>query len=123
MNIEWFSTDESNGFATLYDSNITLNSSCAQHFKDSVGCMLGLDRAKGLIIIKPVSKKDEVQKGIKDYNKISFKSSYARASNKSFMNLISTTFDLKLGSKGLKYNASWDSAGQYIVVFLNDGKL
>ena len=95
MSIEWFSRS-SNGLATIYETNITLNTVASNHFKSAYGTLIGYDKANNDLLIKSINK-DEVTMGIYDdteIHKISIKPSYGRINGKQIINKLCNFFPL-----------------------------
>lgn len=109
MSITWFSDESKDIYVTLTPIHITINKAGLQFFDSAYQVMLGYDKAKNVIIIKPLSKDDVTRGDIPEhamYN-ISISSTYARITNKAFITKVIEIFNLNLDEKGSKYKARW----------------
>ena len=55
MDIQWFSKSP-RGVATIYDSNITLNTVATNHFKNAYGILVGYASDSKVLLLKSISK-------------------------------------------------------------------
>ena len=109
MSIIWFNEKPKDCVATITASNITLNKPASNYFVDVYAVMLGIDKSDGEILIKPIDRTTIENKSISkaDYYKITIKSSYGRVTNKAFIELISSEFNLQIENPQ-KFSACWD---------------
>lgn len=80
MNFEWSTNDIAKKTVTIYSTNLTLNKAACRHFEDVNYVLLGLDRKKDLLGIRPV-KKHEINENIypeDQLHRISIGKSYGR---------------------------------------------
>jgi hypothetical protein len=123
MAFEWASKKPTDGVATLYESNITLNKVASSHFETAHKklILLGFDAKGKRIAIKPLSKED-LELGIFPEDKrhrITLKPSYARVSNKKFMKEVSDELGISLDANtSHKYKAIWSAEDQALVIDL-----
>ncbi|MFW5894540.1 MAG: hypothetical protein ACOCU0_01285 [Bacillota bacterium] len=121
MGFQWTSRKPNKGKATLYESNITLNKSASTHFEHAYNVLLGLDRETKRIAIKPVTKQ-EYERGIipeEKRHKITVRSSYARVSNKRFMEEVATVANLDLHeNNAIKFNTMWSDEDDALIIDL-----
>lgn len=123
MEFKWFSKNESDLVATIYDSNITLNRAASEHFKTAYSVMLGYDPKKKIIGIKPLTKEADNLGHIPEDRKykISVWPSYARISNKMFISSISQDIDIVFKkSEAHKFVCDWDSNEKLLKVYLSE---
>jgi hypothetical protein len=122
MGFLWASNKPTDGVATLYSSNITLNKAASSHFEHAYGVMLGMDKEKRKIAVKPILK-EEVDSGVvpeEKRHKIAVKSSYARISNKKFLNEVAELANIELQDNNfLKFKAIWNKEERLLVIDLN----
>ncbi|MCR3905817.1 MAG: hypothetical protein NUK62_02135 [Tenericutes bacterium] len=122
MEITWFNEKPKDCVVTLAAGNITLNKPATTFFENAYSVMLGLEKNKQLLIIKPLSKEDAMRHDIPDKNKyrITVRSSYSRVTNKAFMEEISKMYDIRLDDETHKYKATWEYRDQILVVDLKE---
>ena len=119
MSFIWAKSEVANMSATLYETNITLNKAACSYFEEYRFVLLGHDQDLKQLAIKPISKEDY------DLNiyprsqihKISLGKSYGRISNKPFMKMLSTLFELDY-QNGIKYDASYDEEQDMMIIQL-----
>ncbi len=111
MNFEWSSNDIATMTITIYPTNITLNKAASRYFESVGYVLLGIDKQSRKIGIKPVNK-EEINDNIypKDrLHKISIGNSYARVSNKNFINDLAEFFNLDFEKNpNYKIQATYD---------------
>ncbi len=111
MNFEWSCNDIATMSITIYPTNITLNKAASKYFENVGYVLLGIDKDEKKIGIKPVSKED-INNQIyppEHLHRISIGNSYARISNKNFINELSQYFHLDFVSQpNYKINVSYD---------------
>lgn len=121
MNFEWSTNDIAKKTVTIYSTNLTLNKAACRHFEDVNYVLLGLDRKKDLLGIRPV-KKHEINENIypeDQLHRISIGKSYGRISNKNFIRELSELYNLDLSNnKCYKYDAKFDTIHQILLVDL-----
>ncbi len=109
MSVEWF-TRSTNGLATIYETNITLNTVASNHFKNSFGALIGYDKNSSDLLIKSISK-EEVTMGIyneDEIHKISVKPSYGRISGKQIIHHLCQLFPLDFSNNAFhKFECEW----------------
>jgi hypothetical protein len=84
--------------------------------------MLGIEKEKKLIIIKPLSKADAHRHDIPDKNKykITVRASYSRVTNKAFMEEISEFAGIDFDKGTHKFKSDWDPSHQVLIVDLKE---
>ncbi|XFA98370.1 hypothetical protein ACAG96_05760 [Candidatus Izemoplasma sp. B36] len=122
-NFIWASKKPLDEIATIYEANITLNKSATGYFENAYVVLLGLDRDKKLIAIKPVTK-EEISMGYipkEQQHNITVKSSYSRICNKLFVKEVSDLVGLKFieHHQSYKFKASWNKEENVLVIDLN----
>ncbi len=125
-NFEWVSRKKTDEIATIYDSNITLNKSATSFLEKAFIVLLGIDKEKHLIAIKPIKKGDiELEYIPKEQrHNITIKSSYSRISNKHFIEDVSKLIPLDFEEKNYyKFSAYWSDSEQSLIIDLNKGEM
>jgi hypothetical protein len=124
MSFQWFHEKPKEVIVTLSSGNITLNKQAAVYFEHAYSVMLGVDETTKRIAIKPLDKSEAMSHVIPDNKKykITVRSSYARITNKAFMDEIMQLTQLNLHDETIKYAAKWDEVSQLLVVDLKGGK-
>ena len=115
--IKWFNVKPRNGVATLYDNNITLNTTAMDPFDIAYKVQVGLSE-EGNIIVKPLIKAF-VESGELDENsllKIEMRKSFARIASVSLMKQISEALNIKLSKSPIQYETSWDSVENILTI-------
>ncbi len=121
MAFEWTSRKPSEGIATIYESNITLNKSASTHFETAYRVLLGLDRENQKIAIKPINKQEHERGSVPDekQHKITVRPSYARVSNKKFIKEAAQIANINLSeNNAVKYKTLWNSQEGCLVIDL-----
>ena len=115
--IKWFNAKPRNGVATLYDNNITLNTTAMDPFDIAYKVQVGLSE-EGNIIVKPLTKAF-VESGELDENsllKIEMRKSFARIASVSLMKQIGEALNIKLSKSPIQYETSWDSVENILTI-------
>lgn len=121
--IKWFDAKEKIGSASLYSSNITLNTVAMYPLDYAFRVLVGISE-DGNIIIKPVSKND-VESGQLDESrllKLEIHKSFARISSSLLMRQISEECHLELGKVPLRYSTNWDNNDNVLVIDIKGGQ-
>ncbi|MDO9629587.1 MAG: hypothetical protein Q7I99_06775 [Acholeplasmataceae bacterium] len=122
MEITWFNEKPKDLVVTLAAGNITLNKPATVYFENAFSVMLGIDKMKKLIVIKPLSKAEAMRHDIPDSSKyrITVRSSYSRVTNKAFMDEICELAGLNLNVETHKFKATWNHKDQILLVDLKE---
>lgn len=117
---EWMKGNAYNLNVTLYESNITLNSSAASYFENIRWVMIGLDLKNKKMAIKPIAKNkiDLNLVPLEQLHKISIGKGYGRISNKNIMNEVKEA--LQKDITGLKFKATFNDKETFLEVDLNE---
>ena len=122
VGFEWTSRKPNEGVATIYESNITLNKSASAHFEHAYSVLLGMDKERNRIAIKPVTKQ-EFERGTipeEKIHKITVRSSYARVSNKRFIEKAAKLANLPLHeNNALKFKTTWNDDEDALIIDLD----
>ena len=121
MAIEWFDSSSKDGIATLYESNITLNKNTIRNIEDAYSVMLGIDKDKKQVVIKPLNKEQDMRGDIPATHKykITIRSSYGRIANKDFMRKIEKLGGFSL-SEPKKFSTSYDEDNNLVIINLGE---
>jgi hypothetical protein len=125
-NFEWVSRKKVDEIATIYETNITLNKSATSYFEKAYVVLLGIDKEKKLIAIKPIRRDEtELEFISKDQrHNITVKSSYSRISNKRFIEDVSELVHLDFEENNYyKFEAYWSESDQALIIDLNKGEM
>ena len=122
-NFVWASKKPLDELATLYEANITLNKSATAYFENAYIVLLGLDRDKKMIAIKPITK-EEITLGYiphEQQHNITVKSSYSRICNKLFLKEVSNLIGLEFQDhhQAYKFKAFWNKTENALIIDLN----
>lgn len=121
MDIQWFSTSMQ-GIATIYETNITLNTVASNNFKKFYTTLVGYDHDSDSIIIKGITKEEitlGLYKGI-DTHKISIKPSYGRINGKKIIENIISFHPLDFSEKKYyKFNCEWNQKDKLLIIHLD----
>lgn len=123
MSFQWYSKNESEGIATIYDSNITLNKSASGFFESAYSVMLGYDPVNNVVAIRPLTKETDNLGHIPDDKKykITVKPSYSRISNKMFIKSVSEETGIVFKkSEAHKFLANWIPGEKILTISLNE---
>ncbi|MFW5888868.1 MAG: hypothetical protein ACOCUD_00655 [Bacillota bacterium] len=124
-NFEWISRKKVDEVATIYETNITLNKSATSYLEKAYVVLLGLDKERHLIAIKPLRKgQTELEYVPKEQrHNITVRSSYSRISNKRFIQEISDLINLDFTKNNFyKFDAYWNDSEQALIIDLNKGE-
>lgn len=113
--LEWVKGNAYTLVLTLYPNNITLNSSAATYFQDIRWCMVGVDKEKGQLAIRPITKREiDLQLiSLDQLHKVSVGKGYARISSKVIIEEIAGLIDQSISC--LKINATFHE-GEHMLV-------
>lgn len=115
--ITWFKNKESEGVASLYSTNITLNATSSLPFEHAYKVRLGKDE-EGNLAIEPLDR-NRVESGEleeSDLYDIAYHKSYSRISSTPLMSLLSETFGLKLSKEAKKYKTHFDNSSNCLII-------
>lgn len=120
--IKWFNVKAKNGVATLYNNNITLNTTAMYPFDIAHQVQVGLSD-DGNIVIQPLTKA-VIETGDLDEScllKIERHKSFARISSVTLMKQIADALHLELSKTPVQYETSWDSEENILTILINNG--
>lgn len=117
--LEFFEYDDSNGFASIYDSHITLNKTLLKYFKDAYRVRVAVDKDAKEVHIFIVNKDYALSGELKESSllSVSISKTYARICSRPLVEYLSNTFNFTIGKKEFKrYNACYDDGKQVIII-------
>lgn len=117
--LEFFELDDVNGYASFYDSHITLNKTLLKYFKDAYRVRVGIDRDSKKIFIYTVNKDYALSGELKESSllSVSISKTYARICSRPLIDYICKVFDIEIGKKEFKrYNASYEDEKKVIII-------
>ena len=117
MAITWLAAKEKNGVASLYSTNITLNTVASVPFEYAYRCQVGITDDNN-IVIEPLTKERVLSGKLDEYTllKISIKPTYSRISSTLLMNRISEILGIELSDKPLKFNTLWNEEENILTI-------
>lgn len=119
--LEFFEYDDSNGFASIYDSHITLNKTLLKYFKDAYRVRVAVDKESNEIYIYVINKDYALSGELKEASllPVSMSKTYARICSRPLVEYLSSIFNLNIGKKEFKrYKACYDDAKQVIIIHM-----
>ena len=117
--IKWINVKTKSGVASLYSNNITLNTTAMYPFEIAYKVQVGLTD-DGNIAIQPLTKA-VIESGDLDEScllKIERHKSFARISSVALMKQLSEALDLELSSSPLRFETSWDSKENILIILI-----
>lgn len=119
--ITWLSTKDEIGSASLYASNITLNTVAMNKFLTAYRVMVGIDD-EGNIILAPLDKDRVLRGDLKEeqLQKISSKKTYSRISSSSLMRQIGNRLNIAFSSTPIKCETRWDDNNNVLILKIKE---
>ena len=121
MEVQWFSKNNK-GLATIYETNITLNTVASNHFKDVYRTLIGFEKKNNAVVIKAISKEEMLlglYKGVETHA-VSIKPSYGRINGKKIVGSLCEYHQLDFSKKlYYKFECEWDQKEKYLRIFLD----
>ena len=120
MAIKWLTTQEKNGVASLYNTNITLNTVASVPFQYAYRCQVGVTDDNN-IVIEPLSKERVIKGDLDEYAvlKLSVNQTYSRISSTTLMSKIAEFLGKELTDKPLKFETTWDEKENILTIMTN----
>lgn len=121
--IEYFELDDVSGYASIYDSHITLNKTLLKYFKDAYRVRVGVDKENKKIHISIISKDYALSGELKESSllPISISKTYARICSRSLVQFICNCFHLEIGKKEfLRYKTTYDDMKKEFLIDLEE---
>lgn len=120
MNVEWF-VNKKDKIATIYETNITFNTSAANHFKDSFSTIVGFDTTNNCLLIKPITKLEVDARNLRDdeLHPMSIKPSYGRINGKQLIKTLCYYYPIDFKEKkSHKFVCDWNNEENLLKIFL-----
>ena len=119
--ITWLSTKDEIGSASLYASNITLNTVAMNKFTTAYRVMVGIDDDNN-IILAPLDKDRVLRGDLKEeqLQKISSKKTYSRISSSSLMRQIGSRLNIAFSSTPIKCETRWDDNNNVLILKIKE---
>ena len=119
--ITWLSTKDEIGSASLYASNITLNTVAMNKFLTAYRVMVGIDDDSN-IILAPLDKDRVLRGDLKEeqLQKISSKKTYSRISSSSLMRQIGSRLNIAFSSTPIKCETRWDDNNNVLILKIKE---
>ena len=119
--ITWLSTKDEIGSASLYASNITLNTVAMNKFVTAYRVMVGIDDNNN-IILAPLDKDRVLRGDLKEeqLQKISSKKTYSRISSSSLMRQIGNRLNIAFSSTPIKCETRWDDNNNVLILKIKE---
>ena len=119
--ITWLSTKDEIGSASLYASNITLNTVATNKFLTAYRVMVGIDDDSN-IILAPLDKDRVLRGDLKEeqLQKISSKKTYSRISSSSLMRQIGSRLNIAFSSTPIKCETRWDDNNNVLILKIKE---
>lgn len=119
--ITWLSTKDEIGSASLYASNITLNTVAMNKFLTAYRVMVGIDDNNN-IILAPLDKDRVLRGDLKEeqLQKISSKKTYSRISSSSLMRQIGSRLNIVFSSTPIKCETRWDDNNNVLILKIKE---
>ena len=121
--IEWFSSKNRNDYVTIDAKSLTFSIGTKKILETAYKAMLGIDKEKNIIYLKLVNS-DLANRGDLDQsmlNHISIGKSYARITNKSFVEyLVQNNLINFNNNKCLKFKIDFDKSNSDLIINLKE---
>lgn len=117
----WFSIETSEGLATIYDTNITLNVVAMAQLGDAYGVKVGYDDNDSVVIM-PLSKADVLRGDIdaKSIFLIKAHSSYMRISSSLLVKMIAEHSHLSFSKTPQRFKTEYDGDAKILRIILKE---
>lgn len=121
--IEWFSSKNRNDYVTIDNKSLTFSIGTKKILETAYKAMLGIDKEKNIIYLKLVNS-DLANRGDLDQsmlNHISIGKSYARITNKSFVDYLVQNNLINFNNKKcLKFKIDFDKSNSDLIINLKE---
>lgn len=117
MGITWLSAKSKVGSASLYSTNITLNTIASTPFEYAYRVQVGIDENKN-ILIQPINKEKVLRGDMDEYSllKIAVKKTYSRISSTEIMKQLGDVLNLDYSEEPLKFETYWDEPNNVLII-------
>ena len=117
MPIKWLNVASKEGTASLYATNITLNTVASVPLEYAYRVQIGFDDNDN-VVIQPLTKEKVIRGDLDEYSllKISQKKTYSRISSTRIMEQIAEHLGIVLDNEPKKYTTIWDDNENVLVI-------
>jgi hypothetical protein len=117
MAITWFDAKDREGMASLYSTNITLNTIASVPFQYAYKVQVGIDEEKN-IVIEPLPKERVIRGDLDEYSLLDLQvsKSYTRICSSALMKHLSDVLGLALGKDPKKFETTWDEKANLLTI-------
>ncbi len=117
MPIKWLNVASKEGTASLYATNITLNTVASVPLEYAYRVQIGFDDNDN-VVIQPLTKEKVIRGDLDEYSllKISQKKTYSRISSTRIMEQIAEHLGIVLDNEPKKYKTIWDDNENVLVI-------
>ncbi|MDE6947454.1 MAG: hypothetical protein K2P14_09745 [Anaeroplasmataceae bacterium] len=119
--LEFFEYDDVNGFASVYDSHITLNKTLLKYFKDAYRVRVAVDKNTEEVYVYVVNKDYALSGELKQSSllPVSISKTYARICSRPLVDYLSSIFNFKIEKKEFKrFKACYDDEKKVIIIHM-----
>ncbi len=117
MPIKWLNVASKEGTASLYNTNITLNTVASVPLEYAYRVQIGFDDNNN-VVIQPLNKEKVIRGDLDEYSllKISQKKTYSRISSTRIMEQIAEHLGIVLDNEPKKFKTIWDDNENVLVI-------
>ena len=123
--ITFFEEKNKNGYASIYETNITLSSNMLNYLKECYRIRCGIDSDENKIYLFPLNKDQSLSN---EYNidsllKPSFSKTYAKISSSTFIRFIKEQLKFEISpNKYIKFKYEYDDNKKVIIIDTKEGE-
>ena len=123
MPIKWLNVASKEGTASLYATNITLNTVASVPLEYAYRVQVGFDDNDN-VVIQPLNKEKVIRGDLDEYSllKISQKKTYSRISSTRIMEQIAEHLGIVLDNEPKKFKTIWDDNENVLVILTGKEK-
>ena len=124
MGVKWINKTQAEGTATMFPNYLLTNREFVAKFEDKYSALVGLDDDTDQIVLKPLSKDEDMDPKYQDSLKIkiNIQKSYIRFGNTKSMSLIASLLHVDVPKSGLKGKSFWNEKEEALFIILGGNK-
>ena len=124
MGVKWINKTQAEGTATMFPNYLLTNREFVSKFEDKYSALVGLDDDTDQIVLKPLTKDEDVDPKYQDSLKIkiNIQKSYIRFGNTKSMSLIASLLHVDVPKSGLKGKSFWNEKEEALFIILGGNK-
>ena len=124
MGVKWINKTQAEGTATMFPNYLLTNREFVGKFEDKYSALVGLDDDTDQIVLKPLSKDEDMDPKYQDSLKIkiNIQKSYIRFGNTKSMSLIASLLHVDVPKSGLKGKSFWNEKEEALFIILGGNK-